>query len=199
MKRVGLILLACLMLALPTVAQAPEKAVPDDLVVTAEIIGHSYKSAPIPESKSQLILYVRLDVRNQTNHPREITFYSCGWESSWIQRGAVGFDVWGCDKNYLSTRPIPARQSIIFYGPVRVRMDGDRPTSFALGFVDFNEADFEHKVFHRKFKKKRWDKFLESKVVYWSNELNSHIAPTATPEITGSGQYPRYSLPEDEK
>ena len=184
-------------------AQAPEKAAPDDLVVTAEIVGRSfglsYKQPQNLENKPELIFYVRLNVHNQTNHPREITFYSCGWESSWIQRGAVGFDLWGCNKNYLSTRPIPAHKSIIFYGPVRAQIDGDGPTRFALGFVDFNEADFGSEVFHRRFKKKRWDKFLESKVVYWSNELNSNIESTAIPEITGSGQYPGYSLPEGEK
>ena len=40
MKRTVLLLLACLTLALPTVAQAPERAAPDDLVVTAEIVGY---------------------------------------------------------------------------------------------------------------------------------------------------------------
>ena len=43
MKKIGLLLLAGLLLALPTVAQAPEKAAPDDLVVTAEIVGDRSK------------------------------------------------------------------------------------------------------------------------------------------------------------
>ncbi len=187
------------MLVLQAIAQAPEKAVADDLAVTAEIIGHSYKPVKSSGIKPQLILYVRLNVRNQTSSPREITFYSCGWDASWIQKGAAGFDAWGCNKNYLGTLPIPAGQSIVFYGPVRVRRDGDEPTRFALGFVDFTETDFGSKIFHKKFKKKRWDKLLKTKAVYWSNELDGGIDPATTPEITGSARYPDYSLPETGK
>ena len=192
MKRTVLLLLACLLLALPTVAQVPEKAAPDDLVVTAEIVGYSYKPAESPGNEHKLLLYVRLNVRNQTNSPREITFYSCGWPAYWIPKGTVvGFDFVGCDKNYPRTLPIPANQSIIFYGPVRVRENDDKPTTFALGFVDFTAADFESKA----FRKAKWrDKLLESKAVYWSNELNSNIDLTTTPEIKGSDQYPMYRL-----
>ncbi|MET4075698.1 hypothetical protein [Hymenobacter sp. UYCo722] len=192
MKRIGMILLACLLLALPTVAQAQEKPAPNDLVVTAEIVGYSHKPAGSAVNKPQLILYVRLSVRNQTNSPREITFYSCSWYASWIQKGTVaGFDVMGCDKNYPRTLPIPANQSIVFYGPVRVRENSDEPTTFALGFVDFTAAEFSSKA----FRKDTWrDKLLESKAVYWSNELNSNIDPATTPEIRGSDQYPTYRL-----
>jgi hypothetical protein len=164
-----------------------------DLAVTAEIIGHSYKPAKSIENKPQLILYVKLNVHNRTGKPREIAFYSCGWDGSWITRGNVSFDVWGCDKNYLNSLCIPPRQSIIFYGPIRVRENSDKPTSFALGFVDFTEADFGSKAF-RKYKAERWTKLLNARTVYWSNELTGNIDPATTPEVKGKDQYHYYSL-----
>lgn len=200
MKRTVLLLLACLLLALPTLAQEPAKTAPDDLVVTAEIVGHSfglsYKQSQNLENKPELIFYVRLTVHNRINKAREITFYSCSWDDSWVHKGAIGFDVWGCDKNYPRTLLIPANQSIVFYGPVRVRENGDEPTTFALGFIDFTAADFWSKA----FRKDKWrNKLLESKAVYWSNVLNSNIDPATTPEIKGSDQYPTYRLTWDDK
>ena len=199
MKSIGSILLACLTLALQTVAQAPEKAEPDDLVVTAEVVGHSHEPAESPESKSKLILYVRLNIRNQTNHPRDITTMSCGWDDSWINKGAFRFCGWGCDKNIDKPITIPAGQSVIFYGPVcRLREKAGETTSFALGFIDFMAVDFWSSAF-RSSKAKRWSKLLNARAVYWSNELNGNIDLATTPEVTGSDQYPRYSLSESGK
>ncbi len=75
MKRTVLHLLACLLLALRTVAQAPEKAAPDDLVVTAEIVGYAFvaimgpKGKSVQNSKPILSLSAKMMVRNNTNRP----------------------------------------------------------------------------------------------------------------------------------
>ena len=194
MRRSVLLLLARLLLALPTVAQAPEKAVLNDLVVTAEIVGHSYKPAERHAIKPKLILYVRLNIRNQTNHSRDITIMSCGWDDSWIQKGTYGFCGWGCDKNIPKTLTLPPNQSLVFYGPLcRWHESAGKMPGFALGFLD--SAGCYYGIDSLKMR----DKLLKNSVVYWSNELNGNIDPTITPEIKGSQQYPRYSLSESGK
>ena len=116
MKRTGLMLLACLMLALPTVAQAPEKAAPKDLVVTAEIVGHTYEPAEKLDGKPTLVLSARMTVRKTTNHKREITVMFCDWDWAWTSKGA--YRICGpnyCDANFPEPIIIPPGQSVEFY------------------------------------------------------------------------------------
>ena len=142
MKRLGLILLACLTLALQAVAQAPEKAAPDDLVVTAEIVGYSkmviYPSDFVnPFSRSKLrrylkqpskkyayVLHAKMVVRNTTNHSREISMKGCDWPESWVANSSSGFfqptSQPGCDKNSPISVEIPAGQAIVFICPLEL-------------------------------------------------------------------------------
>ena len=110
----------------------------------------------------------------------------------------VDFIAWGCDKNYLNTLSIPVGQSVVFYGPVCARANGDKSTGFTFGFVDFTRADFWSRAF-RKHNAKTWAKLLNSRSVYWSNELNGAIEPSTTPEVKRSAQYPGYYLEESGK
>ena len=124
MKRTVPLLLACLMLALRTVAQAPEKAAPDDLVVTAEIVGYEYAllNRQYSSRRSQdengergIILGVKLTIRNTTNRKRDITVMTCSWNDSWIAKGAYFIcGPWGCDANYPYTTTIPPGQQVDF-------------------------------------------------------------------------------------
>ncbi len=189
------LLLLLLPLCGPVCGQAAAQPAPDDLVVTAEIVGYSYKTMEGPEAKSRLILYVRVKVRNQTNYPREVTLWTCSWDDSWIHKGEYSFCGWGCDKNFTMPMTIPAGQSVVFYGPLcRLHENGNEATSFALGFVDYTEADFWSNIFRKR--NKRWNKLLKSRSIYWSNELNGNIDPATTPEITGSDRYNGYYLSE---
>lgn len=142
MKRLVLLLLACLMLVLPAVAQALQKAAADDLVVTAEIVGYSkfiiYPSDfSNPVSRRKLRRYLKqpskeyayrlnakMVVRNTTVHPREINMMDCDWPRSWVASGTDGFfePTWqpGCDKNSPISIEIPAGEAIIFMCPLEL-------------------------------------------------------------------------------
>ena len=148
MKRSVLFLLACLLLALPTVAQVPEKAAPDDLVVTAEIVGYSKViiypsdfSNPVsrrklrrflkqPSKEYAYQLHAKMVVRNTTNHPREISMMGCDWPESWVASNSSSFfqptSQPGCDKNSPVSIEIPAGQAIIFLCPLELPLPRGR-------------------------------------------------------------------------
>ena len=197
MKRTALLLLACLLLALRTVAQAPEKAAPDDLVVTAEIVGYS-KSAY--KGKEHYMLYAKMMIRNTTIHPRDIAMMSCSWDESWLISNEQGisetFFVLSCGKNYPSTFTIPVGESMVFNcllilmnGHIARPNDATRATSFRLGFLDLpSEAVWNG--FHAKAEEQRvLEKIKKARAVYWSNALTTEIDLAATKEIDGR-QYP---------
>lgn len=162
-----------------------------DLAVTADIVGHSYKPADNDKSKSRLILYVRIDVRNQTNQPRDVIIMSCGWDDSWIQKGTYGFCGWGCDKNVPQNITIPIGQSLVFYAPVcQIRESEGGTRRFMFGFMDSMGCYYCIPSARKR------SQYLNTHTVYWSNELDGNINPATTPEITGRDQYPGYSLTE---
>ena len=187
MKRIGLILLACLLLALPTVAQAPEKTAPDDLVVTAEIVNceyglvdHKYSSRRSEKGESGLILGVKMTVRNTTNRRRGITVMSCSWNDFWTAKGAYFIcGPWGCDANYPYQIIIPAGQAVEFYDELCTRSSAisasDSINSFQLGFIDVSIKDSFNYITGQKLSRKP--------IVYWSNVVKDDLRPIATPEV----------------
>lgn len=206
MKRTVLILLACLLLALPTVAQAPEKAVPDDLVITAEIVGYS-KS--VIEGKEHCMLYAKVMIRNATNHVRDISMMSCGWDESWLTSDARGFSETifqvSCDKNTPTVVSIPVGESVIFNCPL-ILMNGyiakpddiTRAQLFRLGFLDLTFEDIWNGFYAKPSEKRILEKIKKARAVYWSNTLTNAVDLAVIKEISGK-EYPSYYLTNSSK
>ncbi|MDO7853976.1 hypothetical protein [Hymenobacter convexus] len=173
---------------------AGQAAAPTDLSVTAEIV-HAVKSAEQLVTAPQYIPYIRLSVRNQTTHDRDVAIMSCGWDNSWTQKGNSGLcGAWGCDKNFAKTITIPVGQALVFCAPLCGNYRaGNAIASFSLGFIDFAVWDFYSSG------KKKVAKTRQARTVYWSNELASVFDLAATPEVTGDGRSGRYYLAETEK
>ena len=161
MKRTVLHLLACLLLALRTVAQAPEKAAPDDLVVTAEIVGYAFvaimgpKGKPVQNSKPILSLSAKMMVRNNTNHQREIAVMRCSWHWAWTSKGAYSIcGPSGCDGNFPEPIMIPAGQAVEFYDKLCANESegsvSDSIKSFQLGFIDVADKDYKAFLFNER-------------------------------------------------
>lgn len=202
MKKTGLFLLACLALALPTVAQAPEEAAPNDLVVSAEIVGYSKWAYA---GKTYNMLHAKMVVRNSTNHPREINMMSCDWPESWVASGARGFFEptyqLSCDKNTPTVVTIPAGEAVVFKCPLYgINAYSENPESFngllsiKFGFIDLRLQDVWD-GFHGIPQKERMQaKIQKARAVYWSNAITNKINMTTVQEITGDGRYLSYSL-----
>jgi hypothetical protein len=171
-------------------------AQPTDLVVTAEIV-HAVKPGKRLPNTPQLIPYLRLNIRNQTNHPHDIVIMSCSWGDSWVQEGAYGLcNIWSCDKNVPRITTIPVGQALTFYSRLCVAQRGKNgSTSFSLGFVDFPEAYFWSRYTSGKEEKELKDRA----VVYWSNKLNGKVNFAMTPEVAGSDLNQRYYVSRDGK
>ena len=211
MKRTVLLLLACLLLALPTVAQAPEKAALDDLVVTAEIVGYSHEPGYKDNFKgvefdvpSSIHLYAKMTIRNTTGHPREINMLKCGWYGSWItqftQGGFVPMSIAGCDSNYPIAVTIPVGEAIVFNCPllwihacVKNKIEAGAAVSFNLGFADLSFDDVGHFDSIDDIKQV----IKHARGIYWSNTLNSEIDLAAMKEV--AQPYPTYHLTWDDK
>lgn len=193
MKRAIPLLLACLLLALPTVAQAPEKAAPDDLVVTAEIVGHRYSTAYTLNGRPQLILATRLTLRNQSARPRTVTLMTCDWHASWQIEGPYRFISPGCDHNFPESVIIPVGQALVFYGELEhYRNQPGQPDSVAHFKAVFCDMP-----------KKRFEAFVRGKHIsskpptrYWSNELTDDFRPVATPALAEAILMREYRLTE---
>ena len=186
MKRTVLLPLACLLLALRTVAQAPEKAAPDDLVVTAEIVDHEYtlvdrrySSRRSLNGEPGLVLGIKMTVRNTTNHERAITVMNCSWSWLWAAKGAYFVcGPSGCDANYPYSIIIPPRQAVDFYDELCTdtpAQSADSIRVFQLGFTDIPLQQFNQKP----SKKQQ----LFKPVIYWSNTISDDVRPTATAEL----------------
>lgn len=148
----------------------------------------------------QLVPYLKLSIHNQTGHPRDVVVMSCGWDDSWVQRGAYGLcGGWGCDKNFAKTITIPVGQALVFCGALcGGTLASNGLPGFSLGFSDFTQADFASGALYSNNKKKR-AKRVNSRTVYWSNELNGNADLATTPEITSCNLHPGYYLSEPEK
>ena len=186
MKRIGLILVACLMLMLQAVAQAPEKAVPDDLVVTAEIVGYEFvaitspKGKPVRDSKPILSLSAKMMIRNNTNHQREIVVMRCSWHWAWTSKGAYSIcGPNGCDGNFPEPIIIPAGQTVEFYDKLCANESegsaSDNIKSFQLGFIDIQYEEYKRFILNKELSREP--------VVYWSNVLRDDARPIATKEV----------------
>ena len=181
MKRTVLLLLACLLLALRTVAQAPEKAAPDDLVVTAEIVGHRYSTVYTLNGRPQLILATRLTLHNQSVRPRTVTLMTCDWDASWHIDGPYRFISHGCDHNFPELVVIPVGQALVFYGELEHYRNQpgqlDSVAHFKAVFYDISKTNFE--AFFR-------GKSISRKppTRYWSNELTDDFKPVTTSTLT---------------
>ena len=180
MKRTVLLLLTCLLLALRTVAQAPEKAAPDDLVVTAEIIDHQYLDIDSSKGKTVLTFSAKLLVQNNTHHDRKIVVMFCDWEWSWTSQGAYRIcGPSGCDANFPETIVIPSGQSVEFYDRLCPNKSDnqilDSPGMFRLGFIDLSEKGYLKFI--------RGKNILTNPRIYWSNQLRDGVRPVATEEV----------------
>lgn len=192
-------LLACLTLALQTVAQALEKAAPDDLVVTVEIMRRN--EIPIQNERNSpiILLYAKLSVQNKTVHEREVTIMWCSWNDSWTTTNYYSLYGWGCDKNYPATITIPAGQALVFYGTLcRISKNGlgipDSVAHFKLGFIDFAEGDWSSPPKHQKRKD-----LLKTRVVYWSNELTDDVKAIYHQEMMDKMRNHEYYVTESGK
>ncbi|MBO2012012.1 hypothetical protein [Hymenobacter negativus] len=169
---------------------------PTGLAVTAEIV-HVVIQGERLINMPQIIPYLRLNIRNQTNYPRAITIMSCSWADSWVQKGAYGLcSSWLCQKNAPQTITIPVGQALVFYSGLCVAQSGkNEATSFSMGFVDSPAAYF--RSWHTRGKE---EKELRARaVVYWSNELNGKINFATTPEVAGNDLDQRYYVSRDGK
>ena len=216
-------LLACLTLALRTVAQVPEKAAPDDLVVTAEIVGYAPNALPhLREAQQRIILYAKMTIRNTSDHVRDIFMMSCDWPSSWIAKGSKGLFTPtlqpSCDKNAPTVVSIPVGEAAVFECPLLL-MNGrnanvqerDSTYSFQLGFVEFAPGfqDFGYTRTMLEFEddgrsaKKLKNRRARNKEmppkVYWSNFISSKINQLTAKEITGDRRYFSYYLTHNGK
>ncbi len=202
MKRIGLMLLTCLLLALPTVAQAPEKAAPDDLVVTAEIVGYEFvaimspKGKPVRDSKPVLSLSAKMMIRNTTNHNRQIVVMRCSWHWAWTSNGA--YSICGpssCDGNFPEPIIIPAGQTVEFYDRLCANESqgyaSDSIKSFQLGFIDIVEKDYKAFVSN--------ENLLKEPTVYWSNILRDDARPIAPEEVKQKVNRRQYGLPGEDR
>ena len=196
MKRIGLMLLACLLLALPTVAQAPEKAAPNDLVVTAEIVGHRYSTIYTLNGRPQLILATCLTLRNQSTHPRTVTMMTCDWDASWEIEGPYRFESHGCDHNSPESITIPVGQALVFYGELEHYRNQpgqqDSVAHFKALFYDITDRNLNAFFSNKRISCKQPTK-------YWSNELTDNIRPTATPAVAEAILNREYQLVDKTK
>ena len=209
MKRPVLLLLACLLLALPTVAQAPEKAAPDDLVVTAEIVGYSYEFVSrVVKTPPRLTIHARMHLRNVTSHPRDIFMMSCEWPNSWIAKGPSGlFEPTFrpvCSRNTPTRVTIPAGEALIFDCPLLLVTSTsanaraqDSTISFKLGFMDLGFADSRYRAETSGMRIS--EKTNKAHAVYWSNFLSSGIDTANAQKITGNRRYFDYHLTQGGK
>ncbi|GAA4040528.1 hypothetical protein GCM10022409_28080 [Hymenobacter glaciei] len=186
-------------------AQAPEKTAPDDLVVTAEIVGYSrelgYKDnvrgveVDVPP---YLCLYAKMTVRNTTNHVRNVIMYNCEWSASWVATGPHGLFnatyIPSCGKNFVAPVPIPAGDALVFNCPLYVNghiiKNGEPITTeyFKLGFVDYSSTDDASRSTDKELR----DRVKIARVVYWSNALTTTVDPRVLKELTGEGRYFSY-------
>lgn len=201
MKRTVLLLLTCLLLALPTVAQTLEKAAPNDLVVTAEIVGYEFaavkspKGKPMRDSKPVLSLSAKMMIRNNTNHQREIVVMRCSWHWAWTSKGAYSIcGPSGCDGNFPEPILIPAGQTVEFYDKLCANESKDFASDslklFQLGFIDVADKDYKAFLFN--------ERLSHEPVVYWSNVLKDDVRPIATEEIKRKVSVRQYGLPSDD-
>ena len=199
MKSTGLILLACLLLALRTMAQAPEKAAPDDLVVMAEIVGYS-KS--VYKGKERYMLYAKMVIRNTTDHVHDIHMMSCDWFSSWVVRRAQGglesICITGCDTNHPTTVAIPVGEAVIFNSPlfwlngiVSNENESSKAVSFSIGFADLMSREDVWDFATRNNDEVEMVKHAQA--VYWSYNLTTEIDLATLKEIDGK-QFGGYYL-----
>ena len=201
MKRTGLLLLTCLLLALRTVAQAPEKAAPDDLVVTAEIVGYGtepkwlHEPKRLKKHKPAIILYASVTVRNMTAVPREVFMMTCDWPTSWVAKNSnelflPTFQPF-CTANFPARLNIPAGGAMVFNYPLldikthsATIDDLSKVMSFELGFVDY--ASVKEVEEYRRIEITERVKIVRK--VYWSNTLSNDIDPALMKEIKADKQ-----------
>lgn len=169
--------------------QAAAQPAPDDLVVTAEIVGYS-KWYYAGETYS--MLHAKMVVRNTTIFPRDINMMSCDWPGSWVAssntRGLFE-PTWqiSCDKNSPTSITIPSGGAVVFTCPlygINAYSENlaslNKPLSIKLGFIDLTLQDV-------------WDGFhgipneeiIQAKIrkarrVYWSNEISNKINMSIT-------------------
>ena len=209
MKRTGLILLACLLLAWRAVAQAPAKAVPDDLVVTAEIVGYVAPDITKTFAHSKRItevpIYTKMTVRNMTDHPRSISIMTCDWPDSWVYNGPnglleVSFQL-GCDNNHPETYSIPAREAVLFNCRLwfingYLTEPGERYDAkcFRLGFLDFSSEDDVMDNTVRIPRIETADRIRKAAHVYWSDTLSDVINPVTMKKTEDKRFYNTFQL-----
>ncbi|MCI1190082.1 hypothetical protein MON38_21875 [Hymenobacter sp. DH14] len=197
MKRTVMLLLTCLLLALRTVAQAPVKTAPDDLVVTAEIVGYEFvaamssKGKPIQAGKPVLSLSARMAIRNNTSHQREIVVMRCSWHWAWASKGAYSIcGPSGCDGNSPEPIIIPAGQTVEFYDKLCAQSPtgyaSDSVKTFQLGFIDIIDKDYKAFIFNQQLSREP--------AIYWSNVLQDDARPIATEEVKRKVNRRQYGL-----
>ena len=192
MKKIGLILLACLTLTLQSVAQAPEKVAPDDLVVTVEIIDHEYFPNKNQKNKPILVLSAKMTIRNTTNYQRKIVVMTCSWNWDWTAKGGHFIcGPSGCDSNFPDSVIIPAGQTVEFYDRL-CGVKSDSVRSFQLGFIDIPEEKEHTNLFFG-------EKLSHEPVVYWSNVVKDDVRLIATEEIKEKVRIRQHGLVGEEK
>jgi len=179
-----------LLLVLSKSIGQPAARVPLDLTVTAEIV-HAVRLPERLVNTTQYIPYLRLSIRNQTTHARNVNFMSCSWYDSWTQKGAYRLcGDWLCEKNTPESITIPAGKALVFYGLMCARQNRESKTGdFLMGFIDYAPSYFRPLPIKEGEQKKR-----KPSSVYWSNKLNGRIDITHTPEIIAPHLKQSYSL-----
>ena len=191
MKRLGLILLTCLMLALQAVAQAPEKPAPVDLVVTAEIVGYQRQTLWEKKDPREVTLFAKMTVRNIADHSRTIFMMNCDWPNSWIGNGSNGLSHVtfqpGCDKNAPHSFMIPANEAVVFNCPLYLVRgyliksgEHNETMCFRFGFVDLDSWDSVSNYNRAEIP----EKIRRARGIYWSNILTNELDPIAAKEVT---------------
>ena len=200
MKKIALLLLSYLTLVLPAKAQTPEKAAPDDLVVTAEIVGYEAPDITKTFAHSKRItevpIYARMIVRNMTDHTRNIFTMTCDWPDSWIANGPNGLSEVsfqpGCDHNSPWTFSIPAHEAVIFNcrlwfmnGYLMEPGEHYDAKCFRLGFLDVtSKEEVWNNVIARYPSHMETAEMIEKSAhVYWSNILSDVINPATMRKI----------------
>ncbi len=195
------LLLLLLPLCGPVFGQAAPPA-PDDLVVTAEIVGYSKWAYA---GKKYDMLHAKMVVRNTTNHPREISMMSCDWPESWVASGARGFFEPtyqpSCDKNTPAIVTIPAGEAVVFKCPLfGINAYAGNPEdlngviSFKLGFIDLTSQDVWDGFYGIPQKERIQAKIQKARAVYWSNVITNKIDINAVEKLLGDDRYLSYSL-----
>lgn len=191
---------------------------PNDLVVTAKIVGYGYDFVWGEKGPGPITLYAEMTVRNSTDHIRDIYIMSCSWPESWLASWPHGlFNPTFqpiCDKNSRTRISIPVGEAVIFNCPLYMwsklstkNGSAGEVLIFRMGFVDLKPTNLlnfkdDGRDARASIKQKKSAKLKKEKIapdVYWSHFITNEINPDTAKKITGDGRYFSYHLTQNSK